>query len=43
MAASSNSSTIVLRDNRQRVFGALCINIDVTEIRHAAYAQRPLR
>jgi predicted transcriptional regulator YheO len=31
-----NSSTIVLRDGRQRVFGALCINIDVTAIRHAA-------
>ena len=31
-----NSSTIVLRDSRQRVFGALCINIDVTAIRHAA-------
>jgi predicted transcriptional regulator YheO len=31
-----NSSTIVLRDGRQRVFGALCINVDVTAIRHAA-------
>ena len=29
------SSTIVLRDNRQRVFGAFCINIDVTDIRRA--------
>ena len=31
-----NSSTIVLRDDHQRVFGALCINLDVTAIRHAA-------
>ena len=31
-----NSSTIVLRDERQTVFGALCINMDVTAIRHAA-------
>ena len=31
-----NSSTIVLRDSRRRVFGALCINMDVTAIRHAA-------
>jgi predicted transcriptional regulator YheO len=31
-----NSSTIVLRDADQKVFGALCINIDVTAIRHAA-------
>jgi predicted transcriptional regulator YheO len=31
-----NSSTIVLRDENQKVFGALCINMDVTAIRHAA-------
>lgn len=31
-----NSSTIVLRDSRRKVFGALCINMDVTAIRHAA-------
>src|SRR5262245_60153045 len=31
-----NSSTIVLRDDHNRVFGALCINLDVTAIRHAA-------
>jgi len=31
-----NSSTIVLRDKRGKVFGALCINMDVTAIRHAA-------
>lgn len=31
-----NSSTIVLRDRRRKVFGALCINMDVTAIRHAA-------
>jgi predicted transcriptional regulator YheO len=31
-----NSSTIVLRDANRRVFGALCINMDVTELRHAA-------
>jgi predicted transcriptional regulator YheO len=31
-----NSSTIVLRDRKQKVFGALCINMDVTAIRHAA-------
>jgi predicted transcriptional regulator YheO len=31
-----NSSTIVLRDEHQKVFGALCINIDVTALRHAA-------
>ena len=31
-----NSFTIVLRDERQTVFGALCINMDVTVIRHAA-------
>jgi len=31
-----NSSTIVLRDANGRVFGALCINMDVTELRHAA-------
>ena len=31
-----NSSTIVLRDDHQSVFGALCINMDVTAIRHAA-------
>jgi len=31
-----NFSTIVLRDSHQRVFGALCINLDVTAIRHAA-------
>jgi predicted transcriptional regulator YheO len=31
-----NSSTIVLRDCKQKVFGALCINMDVTAIRHAA-------
>jgi predicted transcriptional regulator YheO len=31
-----NSSTIVLRDDRRNVFGALCINMDVTAIRHAA-------
>jgi predicted transcriptional regulator YheO len=31
-----NSSTIVLRDANRRVFGALCINLDVTELRHAA-------
>ncbi len=27
------SSTIVLRDNNDRVFGALCINFDITELR----------
>ena len=31
-----NSSTIVLRDENQRIFGALCINMDVTELHHAA-------
>lgn len=31
-----NSSTIVLRDDAGKVFGALCINRDVTELRHAA-------
>jgi predicted transcriptional regulator YheO len=31
-----NSSTIVLRDSHRKVFGALCINMDVTAIRHAA-------
>ncbi len=31
-----NSSTIVLRDGAGKVFGALCINLDVTELRHAA-------
>jgi predicted transcriptional regulator YheO len=31
-----NSSTIVLRDSRRKVFGALCINMDVTALRHAA-------
>ncbi len=31
-----NSSTIVLRDEQRRVFGALCVNVDVTAIRHAA-------
>jgi predicted transcriptional regulator YheO len=31
-----NSSTIVLRDDRGNVFGALCINMDVTALRHAA-------
>jgi predicted transcriptional regulator YheO len=31
-----SSSTIVLRDANRRVFGALCINMDVTELRHAA-------
>jgi predicted transcriptional regulator YheO len=32
------SSTIVLRDKNQNVFGALCINTDVTALRHAAVA-----
>jgi predicted transcriptional regulator YheO len=27
------SSTVVLRDNNDRVFGALCINFDITELR----------
>ncbi len=31
-----NSSTIVLRDRRDKVFGALCVNMDVTALRHAA-------
>ena len=31
-----NSSTIALRDENRHVFGALCINIDVTELRRAA-------
>jgi predicted transcriptional regulator YheO len=31
-----NSSTIVLRDANRRVFGARCINLDVTKLRHAA-------
>jgi predicted transcriptional regulator YheO len=31
-----NSSTIVLRDENRKVFGALCINMDVTELRHAS-------
>jgi predicted transcriptional regulator YheO len=31
-----NSSTIVLRDDRGKVFGALCINMDVTELRQAS-------
>jgi predicted transcriptional regulator YheO len=31
-----NSSTIVLRDAAGKVFGALCINMDVTELRQAA-------
>jgi len=30
-----NSSTIVLRDEQRNVFGALCINMDVTAIRQA--------
>ena len=30
------SSTIVLRDKNNHVFGALCINTDVTALRHAA-------
>lgn len=30
------SSTTVLRDASQRAFGALCINLDVTEVRQAA-------
>jgi predicted transcriptional regulator YheO len=29
-------STIVLRDDNRKVFGALCISLDVTAIRHAA-------
>lgn len=29
-------STIVLRDDKRKVFGALCISLDVTAIRHAA-------
>ena len=31
-----NCSTIVLRDDNHKVFGALCISLDVTAIRHAA-------
>jgi predicted transcriptional regulator YheO len=31
-----NSSTIVLRDGKRQVFGALCINMDVTELRQAS-------
>jgi predicted transcriptional regulator YheO len=31
-----NSSTMVLRDANRRVFGALRINLDVTELRHPA-------
>lgn len=31
------SSTIVLRDARGKVFGALCINLDITELRQAAH------
>ena len=31
-----NSSTIVLRDANRRAFGALCINLDVTELHQAA-------
>jgi predicted transcriptional regulator YheO len=31
-----NSSTIVLRDENRKIFGALCINMDVTDLRHAA-------
>ncbi len=31
-----NSSTIVLRDDRHKIFGALCINTDVTAFRQAA-------
>lgn len=30
------SSTIVLRDSQNKVFGALCINVDITELRQAA-------
>ena len=30
-----NCSTIVLRDDNRKVFGALCISLDVTAIRHA--------
>jgi predicted transcriptional regulator YheO len=31
------SSTIVLRDSAGRMFGALCINLDITELRQAAH------
>jgi predicted transcriptional regulator YheO len=31
-----NCSTIVLRDDNRKVFGALCVRLDVTAIRHAA-------
>jgi predicted transcriptional regulator YheO len=34
--SSIKSSTIVLRDKNNHVFGALCINTDVTALRHAA-------
>ncbi|MGC7093210.1 helix-turn-helix transcriptional regulator [Amycolatopsis lurida] len=30
------SSTMLLRDERGEVFGALCVNVDITELRHTA-------
>lgn len=30
------STTLILRDNRNKVFGAFCINLDITEVRSAA-------
>jgi predicted transcriptional regulator YheO len=37
-----NSSTIVLRDRNAAIFGALCINVDVTELRSAVTALEAL-
>ena len=30
------STTLILRDNRNKVFGAFCLNLDITEVRSAA-------
>lgn len=30
------STTLILRDNRNKVFGAFCVNLDVTDMRNAA-------
>lgn len=37
-----NSSTIVLRDQNRKIFGALCINMDVTELRRASAVLKTL-
>jgi predicted transcriptional regulator YheO len=30
------STTLILRDNRNKVYGAFCLNLDITEVRNAA-------